>query len=120
MGHPGAPDGARTWWTDHPIGSDAAAVVYPQAFLDDKVINCIDSYMLTAFCIWDGGHLVTDAELEAAWGAGPFPWSGAAPGVLIDQKTQEPTGTDSMGRNASSYVVHEFGLPAVEFIAPFT
>jgi hypothetical protein len=120
MGAPGAPDGARTWWTSHPIGSDQAPMAYPQEFLDDKLINCIDSYMLTAFCIWDGGHLATDEELAAAWGAGPFPWSGTAPGVLIDQTTQEPSGTDSMGRDASSYVAHEFGLSADEFMTPFT
>jgi hypothetical protein len=120
MGSAGHPDGARTWWTDHPIGSDFGPFAYPQDFLDDKMINCIDSYMLTAFCIWDGGHLATDAELAAAWGPGPFPWSGAAPGVLINQDTQEPTGEDAMGRDASSYVVHEFGLSPVEFMAPYT
>jgi hypothetical protein len=120
MGKAGAPDGARTWWTSHPIGSDEAAIVYPQDYLDDKIINCIDSYMLTAFCIWDGGHVATDAELAAAWGEGPLPWSLAAPGVLINQMTQEPTGTDSMGRTASSYVAHEFGLTPNEFVAPFT
>jgi hypothetical protein len=120
MGSSTKPDGARTWWTDHIIGSDLAPIAYPQDFLDDKMINCIDSYMLTAFCIWDGGHLATDAELAAAWGPGPFPWSTVAPAVLIDQSTQEPTGTDSMGFTAASYIVHEFGLSADEFIAPFT
>jgi hypothetical protein len=120
MGSAAKPDGARTWWTDYAIGSDEAPIVYPQDFLDDKMINCIDSYMLTAFCIWDGGHLATDAEMSAAWGPGPFPWSGVAPAVLIDQTSQEPSGTDSMMRDASSYVVHEFGLSADEFIAPFT
>jgi hypothetical protein len=120
MGAPGTPDGARTWWIDHPIGSDLAPPAYPQDFLDDKMINCIDGYMLTAFCIWDGGHLATDAELAAAWGMGPFPWSGAAPSVLIDVTSQEPTGVDAQGLNASAYVVHEFGVSADEFIAPFT
>ena len=74
--------------------------------------------MLTAFCIWDGGHLATDAELAAAWGAGPLPWSGQAPLVLVDQATQLPTGLDALGRNASAYVAHEFGTH--EFVAPFT
>jgi hypothetical protein len=120
MGSPGMPDGARTWWTNHALGSDETAIVYPQEFLDDKMINCIDSYMLTAFCIWDGGHLATDEEMAAAWGAGPLPWSAAAPGVLIDQTSQEPVGTDALGRNASSYVVHEFGLSPAEFVAPYT
>jgi len=120
MGKTGSPDGARTWWTDYAIGSDEAPIAYPQDFLDDKAINCIDAYMLTAFCIWDGGHLATGAELAAAWGAGPFPWSGTAPGVLINQTTQEPSGTDSHGLNASSYVAHEFGLSPAEFVAPYT
>jgi hypothetical protein len=120
MGKPGAPDGARTWWTNYAIGSDEEPIVYPQDFLDDKMINCIDAYMLTAFCIWDGGHLATDAEMSAAWGAGPFPWSAADPTVLISQDAQVPVGKDPMGRDAASYVVHEFGLSADEFIAPFT
>jgi hypothetical protein len=120
MGAPGAPDGARTWWTDHLVGSDMGPFAYPQDFLDDKMINCIDSYLLTAFCIWDGGHLATDEEMAAAWGAGPLPWSAAAPMVLIDQTSQEPVGTDAMGRDARSYIVHEFGLSDAEFIAPYT
>jgi hypothetical protein len=120
MGKSGSPDGARTWWTDYAIGSDEAPIVYPQDFLDDKTINCIDSYMLTAFCIWDGGHLATDAELEAAWGPGPLPWSAVSPNVTINTTSQEPEGTDSQGRDMSSYVVHEFGTSMDEFMTPFT
>lgn len=120
MGKPGAPDGARTWWTASALHGDVAAIQYPQDYLDDKIINCIDSYVLTAFCIWDGGHLETDAEMSAAWGPGPLPWSAVAPTVLIDQTTQKPSGMDSMGRTAASYMSHEFGLTPDEFVAPFT
>jgi hypothetical protein len=120
MGKPGDVIGARTWWTNKMLGADLAAIQYPQDFLDDKIINCIDAYMLTAFCIWDGGHLATPLELAAAWGAGPFPWSSSSPNVLINQTTQMPSGTDVNGLDASHYVVHEFGLYSQEFTTPYT
>lgn len=134
MGSPGKPDGARTWWSNRKMGADQATVAYPQDFLDDKEINCIDSYFLTAFCIWDGGHLATLDELAAAWGPGQFPWSAVAPNVSIDLNCsrndsygnclssdfQNPQGVDSNGFDMRSYVVHEFGGINFEFINPYT
>jgi hypothetical protein len=131
MGSPGMPDGARTWWSNKILGGDQAPVVYPQDFLDDKMLNCVDSYLLTAFCIWDGGHLATLDELAAAWGSGQFPWSAVSPNVSInlggpnpgdaDHATyQMPLGTDAHGLDMSSYVAHEFGAMDDEFITPFT
>lgn len=131
MGAPGMPDGARTWWTNKVMNGDLAPVQYPQDFLDDKMLNCVDSYLLTAFCIWDGGHLATLDELANAWGTGQFPWSGVSPNVNInlngpdpgdaDHATyQMPLGVDSNGLDMSSYVVHEFGAVDDEFITPYT
>ena len=134
QGSPGKPDGARTWWSNKTMGGDQAPVVYPQDFLDDKMLNCVDSYLLTAFCIWDGGHLTSLDELAAAWGPGRFPWSAVAPDVginlicslensygnCLDTSFQEPQGSDANGLDMSSYVVHEFGGVNFEFKNPFT
>jgi formylglycine-generating enzyme len=46
---------------------------------EHRAMNCLDWYMLFAFCIWDGGRLPTEAEWNyAAAGGGQqrvFPWS---------------------------------------------
>ncbi len=42
--------------------------------LDQKVLTCVDYYMLAAFCAWDGGRLETVVEHDKAWGNGTFPW----------------------------------------------
>jgi hypothetical protein len=103
--------GARTWWTpaNQAPGGDGA-VSFTQDVLDEKIINCIDSYMMTAFCIWDGGHLATGNEINKAWtqAGGDFPW-GPSP-VAIDDMNN-PVGP------AANYVVHEFGK---EFQGPYS
>lgn len=130
----GAPDGARTWYTDYMLPGDLAPIVYPQDYLDDKFMNCANSYAFTAFCIWDGGHLATLDELAAAWGSGDFPWSYLSPNVSInevcltedaegnctDPTFQEPLGTDANGLDMSSYISHEFGGINWQFVNPFT
>jgi hypothetical protein len=120
--------GARTWWSPNPPQGDTEP--FGQDILDEKVINCIDGYLLSAFCIWDGGHLATTDELSAAWSgwngqnntSAPWPWSDRAPTVNIDTQganpTNNPIGVDANGLDASSYIVHEFG--PVEFQGPFS
>ena len=51
---------------------------YSQDVLDDKPLNCVTSYMVAAFCAWDGGRMPTKAEWDDAWGGAKYPW-GAAP-----------------------------------------
>jgi hypothetical protein len=130
----GTPDGARTWYTNYMLPGDLAPVAYPQDYLDDKFLNCVDAYTLTAFCIWDGGHLATLDELAAAWGTGNFPWSYISPyvsiittcstyddnGNCLDADYEQPTGTDANGLDMSSYIAHEFGGSLDQFITPFT
>jgi formylglycine-generating enzyme required for sulfatase activity len=52
---------------------------YSQDILDEKALNCVDAYIIAAFCAWDGGRLPTRAEWNAAWGAGTYPWAGSTP-----------------------------------------
>lgn len=65
-------------------------------------INCIDWYTAMAFCIWDGGYLPTEAELNYAEAGGSeqraYPWSSPASSIAIDcgyanYKGNNPAGT---------------------------
>lgn len=48
-------------------------------------MNCVNAYEARAFCIWDGGFLPSEAELEYAAAAGSqqreYPWGSTDPGV---------------------------------------
>lgn len=50
-----------------------------------RPINCVNWYEAYAFCIWDGGFLPSDAELEYAAAGGAeqrkYPWGTAEPGT---------------------------------------
>jgi len=58
-----AGDGARTWWANRP--DDPTKMSRDQ--LDEKALNCVNTAMLYALCVWDGGRLPTAAEYQAAW-----------------------------------------------------
>jgi sulfatase modifying factor 1 len=50
---------------------------------ENKAINCLSWYEAFAFCIWDGGRLPTESELEYAAAGGSdnrlYPWGSGAP-----------------------------------------
>jgi hypothetical protein len=97
--------GARTYWqppgnADYPDEKQS----YAKDVLDDKALNCVELFMLAAFCLWDGGHLAHSADLVAAWGPLKYPWG----------DTPSAAQTSTM---AYAHVVHEFG---VRFEGPFT
>jgi formylglycine-generating enzyme len=60
-------------WTDSP-GSN-----------ENKPINCVTWYEAYAFCIWDSGRLLTEAEWNCLAAGGdlqrPYPWGTAVPGA---------------------------------------
>ena len=89
--------GARTYWqpANNPAYPDEKQS-YAQDVLDEKALNCVEFFMLSAFCLWDGGHLAHSADLVAAWGPAKYPW-GDAPNA------------DQSSTTAMSHVVHEFG-----------
>jgi formylglycine-generating enzyme required for sulfatase activity len=64
----------HTYWTT-PTAQDR--VDFPKEVLDTKALNCVPWWLMSAFCVWDGGHLATEAEIEAAYtnaGTTPYPW----------------------------------------------
>jgi sulfatase modifying factor 1 len=69
-------DGSTTpysTWTTTPAGQETLP------------INCVNWYEAYAFCIWDGGFLPSEAELEYAAAAGSqqreYPWGPTDPGT---------------------------------------
>jgi sulfatase modifying factor 1 len=56
---------------------------------EKRPINCVNWYEASAFCIWDGGFLPSEAEYEyAAAGGGQqrrFPWGATDPGTTLNQ-----------------------------------
>lgn len=72
--------GARTYFVPDDVSMKLwnQKNLYPQDDLDEKALNCVTYYMLSAFCAWDGGRLLTNAEFNTAWGNKKYPW-GASP-----------------------------------------
>lgn len=72
-------------WTDEPDANERLPIV---------CVNGVEAY---AFCIWDGGFLPSDAELEYAAAGGSeqrkYPWGAADPG------------------HASEYAIYECDYP---------
>ncbi|MBL8606090.1 MAG: hypothetical protein JNL38_02170 [Myxococcales bacterium] len=99
--------GTHTYWMPKAIQDDMgdAMHAYSQAEYDTKALNCVNYLMAQAFCIWDGGRLLTDPEFKAIWGAAnasQYPW-GAAPqpkgqGGDTFFAYRYPTATDAMLR----------------------
>jgi formylglycine-generating enzyme required for sulfatase activity len=91
-----ASDDAQITPTDHNLACDAvppgiAAVSYftwtaSPAGRENQPINCVNWWEAYAFCIWDGGFLPSEAELEYAAAGGneerQYPWGTADPGTM--------------------------------------
>ncbi len=127
--------GHPTYWWDattmvNQFGGGARA--FSQVELDEKSLNCVTEMMLVAFCAWDGGHLATDAELDAAYGSAKYPW-GAAPAytdtwtTTVPGRTNpvyDPTGSGKTTTNTSYWTVNmplnngQSGLASVDLLAP--
>jgi hypothetical protein len=92
IGQPGSGSyGHPTYWWDSATMSEqfgAGPHGFTQAQLDEKSLNCVTQMMLVAFCAWDGGHLASSAELNAAW-TGTYPW-GASPAYTDTSTTTVP------------------------------
>lgn len=63
-------------WTPQPEGSE------------NRPMGCVDWFLASAFCIWDGGRLPSDAERNYAAAAGAeqrfYPWSNPPTSSSID------------------------------------
>jgi len=64
---------------------DGPAPSFDQNLYDTKTMNCVDYLVGQAFCVWDGGRLVTGGEYLAAWGPDPMPWA-----AMTTQRPAEP------------------------------
>jgi formylglycine-generating enzyme len=69
-------DTTHQTWTDAPGANE------------NKPMNCVTWYEAMAFCIWDGGYLPTEAELNYAASGGSehraYPWSNPSTSTTID------------------------------------
>ena len=101
---------------------------------ENKPINCLTWHEAFAFCIWDGGRLPTDAELNYAAAGGSeqraFPWSNPASSLAEDPSDSNYTslvmfnvgtlpngngkwGHSDLGGNAGQYVLDLFNSPLI-------
>jgi len=109
----------HTFWTPEEYGDKKDL---PQNVLDTKALNCVPWHLLAALCVFDGGHLATEAELVAAytnnkttqypWGArGSYTTGGQNP-FAIQQYSYVTPGSENARRNAQGF------LDAAVYIAP--
>jgi hypothetical protein len=77
-------NGASTYWwpavtnqkvTPVKVGGDVSGDgprAFTQDYYDIKSMNCAPLWIYAAFCAWDGGHVATLAELDAAYGPSTY------------------------------------------------
>ena len=64
----------HTFWTPPAYGDTKD---FPKNVLDTKALNCVPWWLAQALCVFDGGRLLTEAELRAAYtnsGTTAYPW----------------------------------------------
>ncbi len=74
----------RTYWMsaeENQALGERSTHPFDKDTLDQKALNCVEFYMLQALCIWDGGRLAKQSEIQAAWQGGErrkWPWGNNA------------------------------------------
>ena len=94
--------GGRTFWQG-PVDGDAGEKSdFSKDVLDEKALNCVPWNMAAAVCAFDGGHLVSNAEMAwvfenrgRAGGATTYPWQ------WNDNASYSPT-------NADLRIIHQY------------
>jgi len=87
--HPKIPDsGWQSAWNGYSLYDTLQTCDRSIDHGDSLPMNCITWYAAFAFCIWDGGRLPTEVELNAAIAGGPdqrrYPWSAPPSSTLVD------------------------------------
>jgi formylglycine-generating enzyme required for sulfatase activity len=75
----------HTFWTPPSYGDTKD---FSQAVLDTKALNCVPWHLLAALCAFDGGHLLHEKELRAAYtnaGTTAYPWGARGTYTTTDQ-----------------------------------
>jgi hypothetical protein len=70
--------GGRTYWQQDPFDNAEDHSDFSKDAMDEKSLNCIQWHMVQALCAFDGGRLVSAAEVQELItnaGAGQWPWS---------------------------------------------
>ena len=72
--------GARTYRLPDAVNTNEMddPQAYSQADMDDRSMQCVTSYIIAAFCAWDGGHLPTRQQVNYVWGTHKYPWGSDA------------------------------------------
>ena len=71
-------NGARSYRLPDAVNADFGdPQSWTQDFDDERSMNCVDPYILAAFCAWDGGHLPTLTQIDYLW-TGKLPWGSPA------------------------------------------
>jgi formylglycine-generating enzyme required for sulfatase activity len=83
---------ARTYWmsdAENKALGETGTHPFSKDILDQKALNCVDWYMVQAFCIWDGGRMAKHEEYVAAWQGGEgrdYPWGNAFDNARLNWK----------------------------------
>jgi hypothetical protein len=102
----------HTYWTPNPLD---ARQDFPKDVNDTKALNCTPWWLTAAMCVWDGGHMVTSAELRAAytnnnttaypWGAiGAYNTTGQVPHAVQHYSYATPSPPAGARTDAAGYL----------------
>lgn len=93
--------GHRTYWYDAALSASFGEVPRSAAMkdiLDEKSMNCMIAPMFAAFCAWDGGYMISQAAIAAAYGPSQWPWGDSpTPQDAVAMITNYNAGTSGFG-----------------------